>query len=101
MVCAVAAAILYVMGPTELGRRGLAWTAAGCVLVAVIAFLMCMYINTSYAYTYGGSAAMGRKDKRLLGGYDLSDEAKKIKKKRVWSMQRRSSYSNSPDMNQI
>lgn len=62
---------------------------------------MCMYINTSYAYTYGGSAAMGRKDKRLLGGYDLSDEAKKIKKKRVWSMQRRSSYSNSPDMNQI
>jgi hypothetical protein len=33
-------------------------------------------------------------------GSDLSDEAKKIKKG-VWSMQRRSSYSNSPDMNQI
>ena len=81
MVCAVAAAILYVMGPTELGRRGLAWTAAGCVFVAVIAFLVCTYINVNYAYNYSGRAATAKKDKRLLGGYDLTAEAKKIREK--------------------
>jgi hypothetical protein len=79
LVCAVAVAILYVIGPSELGMRGLAWTASASVFISIVAFLLCLYINTSYAYIRRDRAAGSRKDNRVLGGYELSDEAKDIK----------------------
>jgi hypothetical protein len=81
LLCAVAVAILYVIGPTEMGRRGLAWVAVFSVMTAVAAFLVCRSVNVRYAYT-DGRITDPKRDNRILGGYALSDEAKSVKKKK-------------------
>lgn len=71
LLCGVAIVILYTIGSKELGRPGLAKVAGWSVGIAVFALCSTIFLNTVYSFT-------SKDQTRILGGFQLTSEAKKV-----------------------
>jgi hypothetical protein len=83
LICAVVIGLLYARR-TQIGFGPLCWVAGASLVIAIIALLASVFVNTTYSFI---RRARGRSPSRILGGWALTEEATSIRKSKKLSVQ--------------
>jgi hypothetical protein len=83
LICAVVIGLLYARR-AEIGFGPLCWVASACLVIAVVALLASVFVNTTYSFT---RRPRGQPLSRILGGWTLTEEAESIRTRRRLSVQ--------------
>jgi hypothetical protein len=76
LLTGVVVVLLYVFA-AEIGDKAMAIIAVVCLVVGLLALLLCVYVNTTFSYFV---RRPGEQDIRVLGGHTLTPEAVKIQR---------------------
>jgi hypothetical protein len=82
LLCAVIVVVLYLLR-TQIGFANLAYFALGLLPGVLLGLSVSIYVNTAYSYTKRAVTPHGQNiEERVLGGFSLTEEAKKISAKK-------------------